>query len=158
MDPQTLTLIQVSFQAMSSTAIAAGFLFAAYQFIQTRKAQHFANFTKLVELQMHLREMRVSDPRLAEVYRHDIIGMGSEREIREHFFNLMQLSVFEIVWFGHRRGQIPEDYFQSWATRMRDIAAERSFREMFESPRMKIMHDDFQLFMRDLVRSVPERT
>ncbi len=151
-----LPALQVAFQALSSLAIAGGFLYTARQFLNYRKAQHFANFSKLVELQMHLREMRVTDPTLAEVYRHDVADMTSQREIREHFFNLMQLSVFEIVWFGHQNGQIPDDYFRSWEIRMREIASEKSFRAMMATNRMKIMHDPFQKYVLEMVRNTPD--
>lgn len=150
-----LQAAQVLFQALSSLAIAGGFLYTAIQFRNYRKAQHFANFSKLVELQMHLREMRVTDPSLAEVYRHDVADMRSQRDIREHFFNLMQLSVFEIVWFGWTSGQIPESYFRSWESRMREIAAERSFRAMMTSTRMKILHDPFHGYMKEMLRTTP---
>jgi len=157
MNASTLQLIQVCFQALSSTAIAGGFIYAAFQFRQAQKAAHVANFTRLVELQMSLRKMRVDDPSLAAVYAHDIEGLSSDREIREHFFNLMQLSVFEIVWFSYHRGQIPRDYFESWAVRMRDVAAEPSFRRMMSGRQMKIMHDEFQAYMLKMLEEVPER-
>ncbi|MCW5764587.1 MAG: hypothetical protein KIT68_01260 [Phycisphaeraceae bacterium] len=153
----TLQELQVTLQAVSSFAIAGGLLYSAVQFRNYRRAQHVANFTKLVELQMHLREMRVKEPILAQVYRHDVEGAASEREVREYFFNLMQVSVFEIVWYAHRHGQVPDDYFSSWASRMREIAAEPSFRRMMNSPSMKIMHDDFQVYMQDMVRNTPAR-
>lgn len=155
----TLQELQVTFQALSSFAIAGGLLFTAVQFRSYRRAQHFANFTKLVEAQMHLREMRVSDPTLASVYRHDVQyatdeeGKVGERGIREYFFNLMQLSVFEIVWFGYQHGQLPKDYFDSWESRVRDIVREESFRRMWYSPSMKIMHDDFHAYMTGLIGS-----
>ncbi len=153
----TLQEIQVLFQALASLAIAGGFIYTAIQFRHYRQAQHVANFTKLVELQMHLREMRVSDPSLATVYRHDVEHARNDKEVREYFFNLMQLSVFEIVWFGHTQGQIPDDYFRSWEARMREIAAEPSFRVMMSVPAMKIMHDDFQAFMVEMIRTTPAR-
>ncbi len=148
----TLQEVQVIAQSLSSLAIAGGLLFTAVQFRSYRRAQHFANFSKLVELQMHLREMRVSDPSLAEVYSHDVKHARNERDVREYFFNLMQLSVYEIVWFGHRHGQIPDDYFLSWERRMREIAVERSFQVMMDSPSMKIMHDDFQRYMQGMMQ------
>ncbi len=135
------------FQALSSLAIAAGVLFAGYQFLQYRKTQYVANFQKLVELQMHLREMRVHDPALARVYRHDVEHLSSDEDVRLYFFNLMQLSVFEIVWFAARNGQIPADYFKSWADRMRSIVIEPSFQKMMANPSMKILHDDFQRYI-----------
>ena len=153
-----LLQVQVLFQSVSSLAIAGGLIFTAIQFRKTRAAQYFANFSKLVELQMHLREMRVHDPSLAAVYRSDVEGIRDDREVREHFFNLMQISVFEIVWFGYRQGQVPEDYYRSWDARMRQIVAEPSFRRMMNSPSMKILHDDFQTYLTTLHQAVPERT
>lgn len=152
MTPYQLQVLQVGLQALSAFAIAGGFVFAAYQFVQYRRTQYVANFQKLVELQLHLREMRVHDPALAKVYRHDVQGLNSDDEIRLYFFNLMQLSVFEIVWFSFREGQLPRDYFRSWEKRMRSIVAEESFRRMMANPAMKIMHDDFQKVVSDMMR------
>ncbi len=136
-------------QSIASTAIAASFLFAAVQFRAYRRAQYVANFSKLVELQMSLRRMRVDDPDLAKVYRDDVEGLESDKEIREYFFNLMQLSVFEIAWFSYKNGQIPADYFKSWDTRMRIVASEPSFRRMMDRRAMKFLHDDFQRYMHE---------
>jgi len=63
----------------------------------------------------------------------------------------MQLSIFEIVWFNHREGLLPDDYFESWVKRMREIQKEESFRKMFDNPAMKIMHDDFQNLVRKML-------
>jgi hypothetical protein len=143
----TLMHVQVFFQSISSMAIAASVLFAALQFRQLRRAQHVANFTKLVELQMMLRRMRVDDPSLAAVYRHDVVGLETDKQIREYFFNLMQLSVFEIAWFSHREGQLTNDYYKSWLNRMAEIEKEDSFRRMMKNTSMKILHDDFHAFI-----------
>ncbi len=149
-----LQLLQVVLQALSSFAIAGGLIFAAVGFLHARKAQHVANFTRLVELQMQLRKMRVDDPSLASVYKHDVEGMSSDREVREYFMNLMQLSVFEIVWFSHRLGQLPEDYYQSWVDRMKAIAQEESFIRMINTKSMKILHDDFQKYVIDMTNAL----
>lgn len=146
-----LLVIQVIFQSIAATAVTVGVIYASRQFRHWRSTAHVANFTKLVELQMQLRRMRVENPSLAEVYRHDVRHLESERDIREYFFNLMQLSVFEIVWFSYRSGQLPEDYFQSWERRMLDIATEPSFRAMMGNTSMKILHDDFQTYVLGLV-------
>ena len=148
-----LTSPQVLLQALSSFAIAGGLLFTAVQFRNWRKAQHVANFQKLVELQMHLREMRVHDPNLARVYKHDVAALASDDEIRHYFMNLMQLSVFEIVWFSHRHGQLPDDYYKSWVDRMQWIVAEESFQKMMANPALTILHDDFQRYTQDMIRS-----
>lgn len=149
--PQTLQIIQITLQALSSFAIAGGLIFAAIQVWQARKAQLVANFSKLVELQYQLRQIRVEHPSLASVHEHDVQNLGSEREIQDYFLNLMQLSVFEIAWYAHKHGQLPDDYFHSWASRMWEVAQEKSFRRMIDNPAMKIMHDEFDRFIRDLV-------
>jgi hypothetical protein len=146
-----LYLLQILLQAVSSFAIAAGLIFTAVQFRQARKAQLVANFSKLVELQYQLRKLRVDHPSLASVYRHDVEHLHSEEEIREYFLNLMQVSLFEIAWYAHREGQISADYFLSWAKRMWQVSREDSFRRMIHNPSMKIMHDDFEAYMRALV-------
>jgi hypothetical protein len=146
-----LAHIQIALQTLSSLAIAGGLVYTAMQFRAWRKAAYVANFSKLVELQMMLRKMRVDDPSLASVYKHDVQGLTSDREIREYFMNIMQLSVFEIVWFSWRNGQLPRDYFDSWVKRMEAIEHEDSFRRMMASPAMKILHDDFQRYIQDLM-------
>ena len=150
-------LIKVVLQAITSLSIAGGFIYGAVQFRDHRRAQHVANFTKLVELQMELRRMRVDDPSLAQVYRHDVIGLKDDRAVREYFFNLMQLSVFEIVWFSYRNGQLPRDYFEGWERRMMEIASEPSFRVMMGGSNMKILHEDFHQYMLGMLGRVRER-
>ncbi|MBX3380789.1 MAG: hypothetical protein KF805_11915 [Phycisphaeraceae bacterium] len=139
-------LAAIILQAISSLSIGGGLIFAAYQFYHARKAQHVANFTKLVELQMSLRRMRVENPKLANVYTDDVRNLHGEDEIRHYFFNLMQLSLFEIAWYSHEHGQLSDEYFESWVKRFRVIAAEDSFRRMMANPSMKILHDGFQTY------------
>jgi hypothetical protein len=149
---------QLLLQSISSLAIATGIIVAAVQFRHWRKVAHVSNFTKLVEMQMELRKMRVDDPSLAKVYKHDVEGMANDQEIREYFMNLMQVSIFEIVWFSHINDMIPDDYWDSWVKRMRDIATEESFQKMVGSPSMKILHDDFQKYLEDLAAGVRAKT
>jgi hypothetical protein len=150
--PTTLQILQVTLQALSAFAIAGGLLYTAIQFREARKAQGVTNFAKLVELQYGLRRIRVEHPELASVHAKDVEHLHSDREIQEHFLNLMQLSLFEIAWYAHRQGQLPADYFQSWAKRMWQLGREESFRRMLDSPAMKIMHDDFDTYVRALLR------
>jgi hypothetical protein len=152
MDPR-LQLLQITLQALSAFAIAGGLLYTAIQFRQAQKAQLVANFSKIVELQYQLRRIRVDHPSLAGVHKHDVEHLHSEREIQEYFLNLMQLSLFEIAWYAHKHGQIPDDYFHSWAKRMWQVGQEASFRRMIENPSMKIMHDDFESYLHRLLRS-----
>lgn len=151
--PTNLQLLQVVLQALSSFAIAGGLIFTAVQFRHARRAQLVANFSKLVELQFQLRNIRVEHPSLASVHSHDVEHLHTEREIQEYYLNLMQLSLFEIAWYAHQHGQLPDDYFHSWTNRMWQVAQEPSFRGMIDNPSMKIMHDEFYAFTRRLVDS-----
>ena len=149
--PLNFQIFQITLQALSSFAIAGGLIFTAIQFRHARKAQLVANFSKLVELQYQLRQIRVQHPSLASVHQDDVEHLGSEREIQEYFLNLMQLSLFEIAWYAHKLGQLPDDYFNSWTSRMWQVAQEKSFRRMIDNPAMKIMHDEFAKYVRRLV-------
>lgn len=153
-----LQIVAVILQTISSLSIAGGLIFAAVQFYQARKAQHVANFTKLVELQMGLRRMRVENPKLATVYRDDVRNLENDDEIRFYFFNLMQLSLFEIAWYGHQHGQLSDEYFESWVKRFRIIAAEPSFQKMMSNPSMKILHDDFQGYVENIFANAKKTT
>jgi hypothetical protein len=148
-----LQILQITLQALSSFAIAGGLIFTAIQFSQARKAQVVANFSKLVELQYQLRQIRVNNPSLASVHQLDVENLHSDREIQEYFLNLMQLSLFEIAWYAHKNGQLPDDYFHTWTTRMWQVGQEESFRRMINNPAMKIMHDEFAAYVRRLVDS-----
>ena len=156
-----LQIAQIVLQALSSFAIAGGLIFAAIQFRNARHTQLVANFSKLVELQAQLRYMRVQNPSLASSSPGDVEHLKSDREIQEYFLNLIQLSLFEIAWYAHKHGQLPEDYFQSWTSRMWESAQEKPFRSMIDNPSMKIMHDEFETYMRRLVdaptRPLPRR-
>ena len=155
----TLQLVQIILQALSSFAIAGGLIFTAVQFRHARKAQLVANFSKLVELQSRLRYVRVEKPSLAAVNPSDVEFLQSDREIQEYFLNLIQLSVFEIAWYAHKHGQLPPDYFRSWITRMWEVTQQPSFRSMLQNPAMKIMHDDFDEYVRRLAAmSAPPTT
>jgi hypothetical protein len=155
--PTTLQVVQIVLQALSSFAIAGGLIYTAVQFRQARKSQLVANFSKLVELQYQLRKIRVDDPSLAAVNPRDVEHLHSDREIQEYFLNLMQLSLFEIAWYAHKHGQLPDDYFQSWAIRMWQVAQDESFRRMLENPAMKIMHDEFDTYVRRLLAAPSPR-
>src|SRR5471032_1363782 len=113
-------MIQTIVQAVSVFSMAGGLIYAALQFRGWRTAQHVANVTKLIELQLQLRRMIVDDPTLAPT------GLSmpadvSEEETRGHFYNLMQVSLFEIAWFSHSHGQLTDDYFASWEANMAAI-------------------------------------
>jgi nicotinic acid phosphoribosyltransferase len=147
--PLNIQLLQVTLQALSSLAIAGGLLYTAFQFRHARKAQLVANFSKLVELQYQLRRIRVERPDLAS--EQDTQTLKGDREIQQYFLNLMQVSLFEIAWYAHKQGQIADEYFHSWARRMWEVSREEAFRNMIANPSTKIMHDEFELYVRKLI-------
>ncbi|MBL8764220.1 MAG: hypothetical protein JNM07_08115 [Phycisphaerae bacterium] len=151
---EQLEFVKVVLQIGSSLIFAAGLIYTAVQFRHHRRAAHVANFTKLVEMQMQLRRMRVENPALAKVYTHDVLDLRTEDDIRFYFFNLMQLSLFEIAWYSYHQGQLSDAYYRSWESRMRIIASEETFRRMMASPSMKIMHDDFQRYIQRMIAEV----
>jgi hypothetical protein len=152
MQATTLQLVQAALQALSAFAIAGGLLYTAVQFRAARRAQAVTNFAKIVEMQFELRKMRVLNPALAHVSKLDVEHLKSDREIQEYFLQLMQLSLFEIAWYAHRHGQLPKDYFDSWSRRMQQLGGEESFRRMLSTPSVKIMHDEFDEFVRELLK------
>jgi len=151
-------VFQLMVQATSILALTGGLIYAALQFRGWRTAQYVTNFTELVKLQLELRKMVVDDPTLA------IPGLGvpsgtRPEDIRSNFYNLMQLSLFEIAWFSHSKGQLTDNYFNSWVTNMAEVVQRPAFRAMWQSDRTKIMHDGFRhymnTFMGDTVVSAP---
>jgi hypothetical protein len=151
-------VFQLLVQAMSTLAVAGGLIYAALQFRGWRTAQYVTNFTELVKLQLELRKMVVDDPTLASPGLGVPTGTRPE-DIRSDFYNLMQLSLFEIAWFSHLKGQLTGDYFNSWVTNMAEVARRSAFRAMWQSNQTKIMHDGFRqymnVFMDDTVVSTP---
>jgi len=152
MEATTLQTVQVTLQALSAFAIAGGLFYTAVQFRAARRAQAVANFAKLVEMQFELRKMRVENPALAAVSQADVELLKTDREVQEYFLQLMQLSLFEIAWYAHRHGQLPDDYFRSWSKRIRQLGEEESFKRMLAKPSVKIMHDDFDAYVRQLLK------
>jgi hypothetical protein len=150
---QSILLLQVTLQALSAFAIAGGFLYTAFQFREARKAQAVANFAKIVELQYQLRKIRVDNPSLAAVHKRDVENLHSDREIQGYFLSLMQLSLFELAWYAHKQGQLPDDYFDSWEKRMIQMGDEEASRAMLGNPAMKIMHDEFDDYVRALLKA-----
>jgi hypothetical protein len=93
-------VFQLMVQAVSMLALAGGLLYAALQFRGWLTAQYVTNFTELVKLQLQLRKMVVEDPTLATPGLGVPAGTRPE-DIRSDYYNLMQLSLFEIAWFSH---------------------------------------------------------
>ncbi len=137
-------------QTVSLFGVAAGLIYTGVQLRNWKNAQYVTNFTKLVELQMQLRKMVVDDPTLASA----TFGPGIEislEDIRGDFYNLMQVSLFEIAWFSHRHGQLTEDYFKTWTGYMVTVMQRPAFREMWKFDRTKILHARFREYIDTLL-------
>jgi hypothetical protein len=139
-------VFQLIVQALSTLAVAGGLIYAALQFRGWRTAQYVTNFTELVKLQLELRKMVVEDPTLATAGL-DIPPGTRPEDIRSDYYNLMQLSLFEIAWFSHLKGELTDDYFNSWVTNMTEVARRPAFYAMWQSDRTKIMHAGFRQYM-----------
>jgi hypothetical protein len=135
-------------RAIPVLAAAGGVVYAALQFRGWRLSQYVANFTKLVELQLQIRKMVIDDPTLGPE------GILKE-EMRGYYYNLIQLSLFEIAWYSHEYGQLTDDYFASWEVNMLSIAKRPAFRAMWQSDRTKILHDGFRRYMERLMQGSP---
>jgi hypothetical protein len=136
-------------QAIPLLAAAGGLVYAALQFRGWRASQYVANFTKLIELQLQIRKMAVDDPTLRPEGTHP-------KEVRDYYYSLMQLSLFEIAWYSHKYGQLTDDYFASWEVNMRSVAKRPEFCTMWQSDRTKILHDGFRKYMETLMQEVPD--
>jgi len=139
-------MFQLIVQVLTSLAVAGGLIYAALQFRGWRTAQYVTNFSELIKLQLQLRKMVVDDPTLAIPVLGVPAGTRPE-DIRSNYYCLMQLSLFEIAWFTHLKGQLTDDYFNSWVTNMAEVAQRPAFRVMWSSNRTKIMHDGFRRYM-----------
>jgi Mn2+/Fe2+ NRAMP family transporter len=95
------------------------------------------------ETQALRRHKAYASEHLSRIKQDTVVGMGVS--------NVVALSIFEIAWYAHKHGQLPRDYFQSWTTRMWEVAQEKSFRSMNDNPSMKIVHDEFDRFVRRLI-------
>jgi hypothetical protein len=142
------SMLHVILQAIPVLAAAGGVLYAALQFRGWRLSQYVANFTKLIELQLQIRKMVIDDPTLGPE------GVPKE-EVRGYYYNLIQLSLFEIAWYSHEYGQLTDDYFASWEVSMASIAKRPAFQAMWQSDRTKILHDGFRRYMERLMQGSP---
>ena len=145
----TITTLQLVFQVCSAVTLTGGLVYTALQLRWWRTAQYVANFTKLIELQLQLRKMVVDDPTLAPVGL--ALPTGNPDDTRGYFYNLMQVSLFEIAWFSHQEGQLPDDYFASWAKEMSQISTRPAFQSMWRSDQTKILHEVFRRYMERLM-------
>ncbi len=143
--------LQFLVEVVSILGAAGGLVYAGLQLRGWRNGQYVANFTKLVELQLQLRKMLVDDPTLA------LQGLGlppdtPPKDIRGDYYNLMQLSLFEIAWFTHLHGQLTDDYFNSWVDSMEEVVQRPAFTEMWQREQLKIMHSGFRDYMNKVLK------
>ena len=143
-------MLQVVLQAVSALAVTggAGLRGLAVSGVANRAA--CGEFYHAGRAAITTPQMAVEDPTLATLG----AGMSPETapdEIRGNFYNLMQVSLFEIAWFSHQHGQLPHDYFASWVASMAVVAQRPAFRTMWQSDRTKILHAGFRQYMNILL-------
>jgi len=138
-------------QGVSVLSMGGGLFYAAVQFRGWRAAQQVANVTKLIELQLQLRKMMVDDPKLAPIS-ISISADFTDEETRGYFYNLMQLSLFEMAWYSHGQGQLAPDYFKSWEENMAHVMKRPAFRTMWTDDQLKIIHPEFHSYVDTLFK------
>jgi hypothetical protein len=137
-------------QFISTLGVAGGVVYAGKQLRGWRDSQYIANFTKLVQLQLEMRKMAVDDPTLA--FQSHGAPAATPRDIREDYYNLMQLRLFEIAWFTHLHGQLTDDYFNSWVAGMAEVIQRPAFKTMWDKERLKIQHSGFRDYMNEMMK------
>src|SRR5947208_16984223 len=142
--------VHLIIQSVSLLGVAGGLTYTGLQLRNWKNAQYVANFTNLVELQLQLRKMVVEDPSLARASPGLEVDLPPET-IRRDYYNLMQVSLFEIAWFSHRHGQLTDDYFNTWAAFVATVSESQAFRDMWKMDRTKILHDRFREYMESVL-------
>ncbi len=150
----SLAEAQLLLQSISALAAAGGLIYFVLELRGWRTAQYVANFTKLVELQLGLRRMRMDDPSLVTQDSDTALASYPPEKVRIYFYYLMQVSLFEVAWFSHHQGQLPDDYFQSWVNSIRQLIHHPGFRFMWETETTKIMHGEFRRYLDQLMAEV----
>lgn len=122
--------------------------------IQTRhlqKTMYAANYGKMIEMLKDLRLLRINDPSLAKVYSKEVEGLSNE-DIRYHFFNLIVLSILEMLFVDWKQGLISRETWEYWLDSIRRISAEKSFREMVLRESYKIVNPEFCRIVEGIVK------
>jgi len=121
--------------------------------IQTRHLQrtiYSSNYGRMIEMLKELRVLRINDPSLAKVYAREVEGLTDE-QIRFHFFNLIVLSILEMLYIDWSQGLISKETWEYWLDAIRKISHEKSFRDMVLRKSYKIVNPDFSKIVESIV-------
>lgn len=114
-----------------------------------------STYSRMIEMLKDLRAMRIEDPTLAQVYKGDTNGK-TEQEIRHHFFNLIVLSIAELLFVNRKLKLAPDRDWDNWIEAIRHLAQEPSFRAMVLGPSRKIVHPEFEGMVKQICLEVEE--
>jgi hypothetical protein len=121
-----------------------------------RKTIYASNYGKMIDMLKELRLLRINDPELAKVYETEVKNL-SPTETRYHFFNLIVLSILEMLFVDMKLGLITKDTWQFWLKRIQDIANEKSFRQMVLRQSYKIVNPEFCKIVEEIVKDVEQQ-
>lgn len=121
-----------------------------YQLGRLRKTFLSSNYGQFIALLKDLRMERVRHPDLARVYSEETEGMD-DAEIRNHFFNLIVLSIFEKVYYDKNLGLVDNDTWKFWLESMKNLCNERSFKNMILRQSYKIANPELVKILREYV-------
>jgi len=110
----------------------------------------------MIDMLKELRLLRINDPELAKVYETEIKSL-SPIETKYHFFNLIVLSILEMLYVDMKLGLITKDTWQFWLAKIRDIATEKSFRQMVLRQSYKIVNPEFCRIVEKIVKDVEQQ-
>jgi hypothetical protein len=124
--------------------------------IQTRHLQrtiYSSNYGRMIEMLKELRVLRINNPSLAKVYASEVEGLTDE-QIRFHFFNLIVLSILEMLYIDWSQGLISKETWEYWLDAIRKISHEQSFRDMVLRKSYKIVNPEFSKIVESIVCEV----
>ena len=156
MDTNTVTLIQTLASLIQTLVVVVTLFILIHEYRKLRKERKVSNYTKQVELLKELRLLRIQNPELSKLYETELINT-SEDYTKQHFFNLIVLSVFELTFINFREGIIDKKTWGFWTEALEVICKENSFRKMMNQEQHKIVNPDFLSLVNKLITKQIEK-
>jgi hypothetical protein len=142
MDENIVALIQTISGILQTIAVLVTLIILIKQYKKFTQQTKVSNYTKQIELLKELRLLRISSPELSKSYTTEL-NDTTENYTKEHFFNLIVLSVFEITFINYKEETIDKNTWDFWFKSLEVICKEESFRNMMNKEQHKIANPEF---------------
>ena len=142
MDANTVALIQTISGILQTLAVLVTLIILIKQYKKFTQQTKVSNYTKQIELLKELRLLRINSPELSKSYSTELTDT-SEDYTKQHFFNLIVLSVFEITFINYQEETIDKNTWTFWLKSLEVICKEESFRNMMNKEQHKIANPEF---------------